>query len=217
MAYFPVFIELNNRPCLVVGGGRVALRKVQVLRDFGASVTVTAREICEEIRCISGVCCRIKEYTDEDLDGMELVVAATDDPEKNHAVSQACRARQILVNAVDQKEDCDFIFPSYIKEGEVVAAFSSGGQSPVVTQYLKRRNQSLVTEELGRLTECLGSLRDEVKERVAGETGRKKVYEEILRLGLEKEAVPEGDEIEQVIVRQERNDTIGSYKTIENK
>jgi uroporphyrin-III C-methyltransferase/precorrin-2 dehydrogenase/sirohydrochlorin ferrochelatase/precorrin-2 dehydrogenase/sirohydrochlorin ferrochelatase len=114
-----------------------------------------------------------------------------------------CRTRGIPVNAVDQQEDCDFIFPSYIREGEVVAAFSSGGQSPVVTQYLKRENKPIVTAELGELAAELGKIREEVKSRIAAEEGRKAVYQEILSLGLRLKRVPKKTEIENILNKYE--------------
>jgi uroporphyrin-III C-methyltransferase/precorrin-2 dehydrogenase/sirohydrochlorin ferrochelatase/precorrin-2 dehydrogenase/sirohydrochlorin ferrochelatase len=203
MSYFPMFIELQNCPCLVVGGGSVALRKVKVLRDFGGAVTVVAPEIQEPIRCLEDVCCQERSFEETDLENVKLVVAATDDNEQNHRISQMCRTRGIPVNAVDQQEDCDFIFPSYIREGEVVAAFSSGGQSPVVTQYLKRENKPIVTAELGELAAELGKIREEVKSRIAAEEGRKAVYQEILSLGLRLKRVPKKTEIENILNKYE--------------
>ena len=151
MAYFPMFVQLEGRPCLVVGGGRVALRKARALRDFGALVTVVADKILEDIKRMEGVVWREGHFCPADLKGQALVVAAMDDKEENHRVSVLCRERRIPVNAVDQIEDCGFIFPAYVKQGEVVAAFSSGGQSPAVAQYLKGRIEPEMTETLGEL------------------------------------------------------------------
>lgn len=181
MAYFPLFVQLDKRPCLVVGGGTVAFRKIRVLLDFGADVTVVAPEITDAISGMpENIICHEKEYDTGDLYGFSLVVAATDDTELNHRISRDCRARGIMVNAVDQQEDCDFIVPAYLKAGEVVAAFSSGGNSPVVTQYLKKKNRDFVTPELGEITAYLGSIREAVKERVPTEAMRKRVYLHIL-------------------------------------
>lgn len=185
MSYFPMFVQLEGVPCLIVGGGRTALRKAEVLLDFGAQVTLVAPEISEQLYAMDRVRCIRKEYEDSDLDGRELVVAATDHEELNRRIAQACASRGIPVNAVDQADDCSFIFPAYLKRGEVVAAFGSGGQSPVVTQYLKERARPFVTEELGGVAACLGSLRETVKRHVATEQQRKKLYQELLFLGLE--------------------------------
>lgn len=111
MSYFPMFIQLKGESCLVVGGGAVALRKVEVLQDFGAAVLVTAPAILPEIKSRNGVRWREGCFDPRDLKGQRLVVAATDCKEENHRISLLCRERGIPVNAVDQTEDCDFIFP----------------------------------------------------------------------------------------------------------
>lgn len=193
-----MFIELKDRCCLVAGGGKVALRKVETLRDFGAKLTVVAPFILPEIRAMEGVVCREKYFEKSDLKGQELVVASTDDPEQNHRISQACQEEKIWVNAVDQKEDCTFIFPAYLKEGEVVAAFSSGGKSPVITQYLKSRIQPAMIPLLGELAEMLGDLRGEL--RGTGSEGvRKSIYQEILACCMEKGSVPSKEETDDII------------------
>lgn len=142
MAYFPMFVNLMDQECLVCGGGKVALRKVEVLLDFGARVTVVAPEICEEIQDIAQIKLLWRYPEESDLDGIALLIAATSDKEANHHLAQMAKAKGIPVNAVDQTEDCTFIFPSYIKEQNLVAAFSSGGNSPVMTQYLKAKDLS---------------------------------------------------------------------------
>lgn len=200
MAYFPAFIEIENHPVLVVGGGRTALKKIEVLLEFKADITVIASEFIEEIQKMdSQLVKRLeKPFQVSDVEGMHIVVAATESKEVNHVIAEVCRERKILVNAIDQASDCTFIFPSYIKQGEVVAAFSSGGKSPVVTQYLKEKNRPIVTLGLAELTERLGSLRDMAKECIATEKMRKAFYQEVLALGLEEERVPDEKEIEEI-------------------
>ncbi|MCI8962874.1 MAG: bifunctional precorrin-2 dehydrogenase/sirohydrochlorin ferrochelatase [Eubacterium sp.] len=199
MSYFPLFMELKDRDCLVVGGGRVAWRKVKVLMDFGAQVSVVAPEIIPEIGKLGSVQQTKREFEDGDVLGRTLVVAATDDEALNQRISQLCQARGIPVNAVDQTQDCSFIFPAYVKQGEVVAAFSSGGQSPVMTQYLKTQIKPVMTEELGELAACLGSIREVVHSSVRTETARKHLYEELLQLGLQKGENPKTEEIRNVM------------------
>ena len=198
MSYFPMFIELKGKSCLVVGGGWIALHKVKVLKDFGAQVSVVAVKVLPEIKAVEGVDCQEKNFEPQDLKGRELVVAATDSKEENHRISLLCKKEHIPVNAVDQIEDCSFIFPAYLKEGEVVAAFSSGGQSPVVTQYLKEKMRPELTELLGELTAQLGSLRGRVKQ-INPESARKAIYLALLQQGLEQGAVLSEEEIEKAI------------------
>ena len=149
MAYFPMFVQLKKKKCLVIGGGKIALRKIEVLKDFEADITVIAPEMITQIRQINQICRIFRTFMEKDFNEADFVIAATDDQKINHEISQICRRKKIPVNAVDQKEDCSFIFPSYVKEGEVVAAFSSGGQSPLITQYLKEKIKPDLNKELG--------------------------------------------------------------------
>lgn len=199
MAYFPMFIELTDCPCLVVGGGPVAWHKVCVLQDFGAKVTVVAQEVCEGIAKMPEVFWQEKEYEKTDIQGMGLVVAATSEEETNHRISVDCRELGVPVNVVDKQEDCDFIFPSYVKQGEVIAAFSSGGQSPLMTRYLKKQNESCVTPFIGELSAWLGRLRPEVKERVHQPEGRRRIYAKLLDLGIREGRIPSREEAECVL------------------
>lgn len=210
MAYFPMFVDMTERECLIVGGGNVAYRKVIVMLDFGAKVTVVAEDICDELRNLtiddisneykSGLYTANKEnritfikrrFERKDCDGMEMVIAATDDNALNHEIAEYCKANGIMVNAVDQKADCSFIFPSYIKEKNLVAAFSSGGNSPVLTQYLKGKEQEILTPFLGELNEYMGQIREKVIAQYDTEAERKRVFKEILCAAIDNGRIPE--------------------------
>lgn len=210
MAYFPMFVDMTERKCLIVGGGNVAYRKVIVMLDFGAKVTVVAEDICDELRKLTiddiasedktGSYTANKEnritfikrrFERKDCDGMEMVIAATDDNALNHEITEYCKANGIMVNAVDQKADCSFIFPSYIKEKNLVAAFSSGGNSPVLTQYLKGKEQEILTPFLGELNEYMGQIREKVIAQYDTEAERKRVFKEILCAAIDNGRIPE--------------------------
>lgn len=210
MAYFPMFVDLTERECLIVGGGNVAYRKVIVMLDFGAKVTVVAEDICDELRKLTiddiasedktGSYTANKEnritfikrrFERKDCDGMEMVIAATDDNALNHEIAEYCKAKDIMVNVVDQKADCSFIFPSYIKEKNLVAAFSSGGNSPVLAQYLKGKEQEILTPFLGELNEYMGQIRKKVIAQYDTEAERKRVFKEILCAAIDNGRIPE--------------------------
>jgi precorrin-2 dehydrogenase/sirohydrochlorin ferrochelatase len=210
MAYFPMFVDMTERECLIVGGGNVAYRKVIVMLDFGAKVTVVAEDICDELRKLkiddiasedkTGSYTANKEnritfikrrFERKDCDGMEMVIAATDDSVLNHEIAEYCKAKDIMVNAVDQKADCSFIFPSYIKEKNLVAAFSSGGNSPVLTQYLKGKEQEILTPFLGELNEYMGQIREKVIAQYDTQAERKRVFKEILCAAIDNGRIPE--------------------------
>lgn len=207
MAYFPMFVDMTERECLIVGGGNVAYRKVMVMLDFGAKVTVVAEDICDELRKLiagdranngwfsSDAADRItiikRRFEQKDCDGMEMVIAATDDNALNHEIAEYCKAKGIMVNAVDQKADCSFIFPSYIKEKNLVAAFSSSGNSPVLTQYLKGKEKEILTPFLGELNEYMGQIREKVIAEYDTEAERKRVFKEILCAAIDNGRIPE--------------------------
>lgn len=210
MAYFPMFVDMTERECLIVGGGNVAYRKVMVMLDFGAKVTVVAEDICDELRKLTIDDTASEGKTDsytankenritfikrrfkrKDCDGMEMVIAATDDNALNHEIAEYCKAKGIMVNAVDQKADCSFIFPSYVKEKNLVAAFSSGGNSPVLTQYLKGKEQAILTPFLGELNEYMGQIREKVIAEYDTEAERKRVFKEILCAAIDNGRIPE--------------------------
>ena len=203
MAYFPLFLQLEKNPCLIVGGGKIAFQKVKVLLEFEADIMVVSPYIIEEITKL-GVICYRREFSEEDLNGKALVVAATDDNLLNHRIAKFCRDRKILVNCVDQIADCDFIFPSYIKEGGIVIGISSSGKGPVMTQYLKGKIQKVVTKQMGQLAEFLGSMRPRVKEEIIIEERRKKIYQDLLQLGLQKKCLPDENETEEIIKKYKK-------------
>ena len=199
MAYFPMFVDMTERECLIVGGGNVAYRKVMVMLDFGAKVTVVAEDICDELRKLTIDDTANKEnritfikrkFERKDCDGMEMVIAATDDNALNHEIAEYCKAKGIMVNAVDQKADCSFIFPSYIKEKNLVAAFSSSGNSPVLTQYLKGKEKEILTPFLGELNEYMGQIREKVIAEYDTEAERKRVFKEIMCAAIDNGRIP---------------------------
>ena len=191
MAYFPMFVNLKDQPCLVVGGGMVAYRKVKVLLDFEARVVVVGENICDKIYEIAKKSNQLELQKNADCDNMFMVIAATDDNLLNHHIAEICNSKGIMVNAVDQKEDCSFIFSSYIKEKNLIAAFSSGGNSPVLAQYLKSQEKEILTPFLGELNEYMGKIRKRVIEKYDTEEKRKEIFKEIVNTAIENGELPQ--------------------------
>lgn len=195
MAYFPMFVNLKDQPCLVVGGGMVAYRKVKVLLDFEARVVVVGENICDKIYEIVKKSNQLelqkKCFEGADCDNMFMVIAATDDNLLNHHITEICNSKGIMVNAVDQKEDCSFIFSSYIKEKNLIAAFSSSGNSPVLAQYLKSQEKEILTPFLGELNEYMGKIRKRVIEKYDTEEKRKEIFKEIVNTAIENGELPQ--------------------------
>ena len=203
MAYFPMFIDLTEANCLVIGGGEVAYRKVKVLLDFGARVHLIAREVSMDLAALSEETDHLfleqREFTPFDLQERALVVVATDDCELNSQVSNMCKEGGIPVNVVDDKDKCSFIFPSYIKEQNLVGAFSSGGNSPALTQYLKNKEKEILTPKLGELNEMLGRWREPITDLFPLESSRKSAFEQLIDYALCYDGIPSDEEVEELL------------------
>lgn len=161
----PVFVKLEGRPCLVVGGGLIGLQKVQSLLECGANVTVVAPDARDEIRDLDQrrkISWRRQCYVSEDLLGQQLVIAATNDPKVNHTIHDDGVAAGVLVNAVDDPPFCDFYFGSVVRRGLLQIGISTAGESPALAQRLRQQLEALIDKGTGPWLERLGALRREV-------------------------------------------------------
>lgn len=192
MAYFPMFVELNGKKCLIIGGGKVALRKAVALLDFEASLTVVADRIIPEFRELEASHKPFVEligraYKEEDLQEAFLVIAATDDKELNRRISADCKAKGIPVNVVDVKEECSFIFPAYVRKKSITVGITSSGNSPVLTQQIKKTVEKHLPDYIGLLSDKMGNARKLVKSEFHTERERKQVYIRMAEIGEKKE------------------------------
>ena len=157
MDFFPIFLDIRNKRCLVVGGGNVAERKTASLLKSGADVILVSPELTHNLttwRDMGQFSHRARGFEAEDLAGCHLAIAATDQPEVNQLISQLADAQRIPVNVVDQPERCSFILPSVIDRSPVVAAISTGGASPVLARLIRSRLESLIPAGYGRRQLC---------------------------------------------------------------
>lgn len=134
---FPINLYLEGRPCLVVGGGRVAFRKTRSLIAAGAQVTVVSPAFCPELLRLEGLQLIDEPFGDHHVAGAILVFAATDDPEVNRRVAHAARQAGAWVNVVDTPAECDFIVPSVLARGELTLSVCSGGAAPALSRRLR--------------------------------------------------------------------------------
>jgi len=170
MDYLPIFLDIRERPCLVVGGGAVAARKTAQLLRAGARVTVQAPALSAGFGAdldASRMVHRAAGFSSADVTDHALVIAATDDPDVNRAVAAAAKARRIPVNVVDQPKLCSFIMPSIIDRAPVIVAVSSGGASPVLARLLRARLETLIPAGYGRLAALAAEFRDRIRARLA--------------------------------------------------
>ncbi len=183
MKQLPVFFDVHDRPCLVVGGGEVAARKIELLLRCGAMVTVVAPDLSgrvAELRDSGRIRHEARPFAEEDLAAQQLVFAATGDLQVNRAVSELAQARRLPVNVVDNPQLCSFIMPSIIDRDPVQVAISTGGASPVLARLLRARLETLIPSSYGRLAQLMGRFRDEARRRFPDMTERRRFWEQIL-------------------------------------
>lgn len=193
MDYLPAFHNIRGRLCLVVGGGDVATRKAGILLDAGALVRVVSPEIEPELAGQPGVTTIVARFAPEHLDGVQFVVAATDDRDVNREVSELAQARNLPVNVVDDPELCSFIMPSILDRSPLMVAFSSGGGSPVLTRMMRGKLEAVIPQNYSRLAAFAVRFRERVKERVTNPPKRRIFWENVLD-GVIAEKVLAGDE-----------------------
>ena len=180
MDHLPVFLQLNHRPCLVVGGGVVAERKTQLLIRAGAAVTVIARDLTDELvrlRDDGKIVHRAGEFADRLLAGMRVVIAATDDSEVNRQVSRAAEDAGILCNVVDDGAASTFIVPVIVDRSPVVVAIGTSGNAPVLAQRLKSQIEAWLPARIGALATQAGRWRELVKKRFSTLQERRRFWQ----------------------------------------
>ncbi len=168
--HLPIFLQLRATPVAVVGGGQVAERKIELLLRVGAHVTVIAPRLCETLaaRAAAGsLTHRAEAFAPPHLEGMRLIIAATDRTEVNAAVSAAARARAIPVNVVDDAELSSFYFPAIIDRAPLIVAVGSGGQAPVLARWVREQIEALLPATLGSLARFIGERRKRVQRALA--------------------------------------------------
>ncbi|WP_108127040.1 siroheme synthase CysG [Saccharospirillum mangrovi] len=180
MHYFPLFHRLQDKTVLVVGGGDIALRKISLLRRAGCRLTVVAPTILKTIQDWPECTCIERGYVESDLDGVELVVAATDDDALNRTVSANARARRVLVNVVDSPDLCDVIFPSIVDRDPLLIAITSSGQAPVLARSIRAKLESTIPASYGQLAQLAARFRNAVKARFSQLDQRRYFWEKVL-------------------------------------
>ena len=170
MGYYPVFLEMKDRSCVVIGGGAVAERKVEGLVPVGANVTVISPGITDRLKELlhDGAIRHVaREYQSSDRAGYDLIFVATDNSEINAAVFNEARSLRIWVNSADDPDHCDFILPAVIRRGELTVAVSTGGASPAVTRIIREDLDAYFTTDYAQLVQIAAEVRRELKEKSA--------------------------------------------------
>lgn len=195
MGYFPFFMEIAGKKGVIVGGGKVAARKVEKLLAFGPSLTVIAPRIdaCARIReklqqpdAAASLCLEERAVCMEDLADADFVIAATDDEPLNGRIADYCRAARIPVNVVDDRDKCTFFFPALVKEGPLTVGISTDGRSPAAASWVRQEISHMLPDGLGSIIDLLGQARPAVMELEAEETGRKELLQRMFLYCMEK-------------------------------
>ena len=177
MAYFPFFVDIKNKNCLVVGGGKVAFRKIEKLMPFAPKIKVVAPKICNEIVSMANLEIQCRKFVDSDLDDADFVISATDDENLNSHIYGLCNEKSVLVNTVDDKEKCSFIFPALINKDDITAAVTTGGKSPLAASYIRKEIDRIIDNRLLETVELLGDMREHIKSIIKTEEERKAFYQ----------------------------------------
>ncbi|KAB7898300.1 uroporphyrinogen-III C-methyltransferase [Rouxiella sp. S1S-2] len=181
MDYLPIFADLKQRPVLVVGGGEVAARKIDLLLRAGAQVRVVAQSLSSEVEHLrqqSAIQWLAESFIADQLDDVFLVIAATDDAVLNAQVYEEANQRHVLANVVDDQPKCSFIFPSIVDRSPIVVAISSSGQAPVLARMLREKLETLLPASIGKMAEMAGNWRERVKQRFSMMSARRRFWEQ---------------------------------------
>lgn len=180
MGYFPFFVDIKDKNCLIVGGGTIALRKIQSLLSFGPNIRVVAPVIDASIKSLEPQITLIERtFKPEDIDESFFVIAATDDSTVNKLISELCKNRKIPVNVVDQLEECSFLFPALVHKGDITVGITTAGKSPVLSSRIRRKTASLIPDYYDELVEYLGKIRETIKDSIPSYELRTHFYEEL--------------------------------------
>jgi precorrin-2 dehydrogenase/sirohydrochlorin ferrochelatase len=185
--YFPAFLDLRGRRCLVVGGGAIGERKTKDLVDCGARVTVVSPALTPALSALAAaglVAHRARTFLRSDVRGCALVIAATGSARVDDAVAAEARRRNALVNVVDRPTHCDFIVPSVLRRGELQIAVSTGGRSPALAREIRRWLEPLFGPEMGEVVEHVGRARARARAAALTPAARLEAGERVVRLAL---------------------------------
>ena len=196
MALFPLFIELSGRRVLIVGGGRLALHKAKMLSPYGAELTAVAPEFCTELEAIEGLTLTRRAFEPGDVEGAEIVIAATDERDVNRTVSALCRERGIPVNVVDELSECSFVFPALLRRRALSAGVTTAGCSPTAAAWARDRLDEALPEGFEDVVAWLGSLRPELKARIPEQRRRSALFRRLFELAMERGGPLSREELE---------------------
>ena len=199
MALFPMFIELSGRDVLVVGGGQVALRKCEKLLPYGPAITAAAGRFLPQFISLKGVRLLFRPFEDGDVEGRDMVIAATGDRALNAHVAALCRERGIPVNVVDDVESCSFVFPALTLRGRLSAGFCTGGASPTASAYFRNGFEDSLPDATEEILDFMADIRPRIIAAVPDERRRARIFAFIFNACLDAGGEPDADFVRSVV------------------
>jgi siroheme synthase-like protein len=196
MGYFPVFLDLTGRRCVMVGGGPIAERRIVGLLDAGAQVTVISPRVTPTLAALAAagrIGLESRTYREGDLAGVDLAFVATAAREVNLAVAREARARGVWLNAADDPAHCTFILPALVRRGDLTVAVATGGASPALSRAIREELDAYLTPEYATLAELAAEARRELRAAgrvVAADVWRRALGPEVRRLIVERGRAP---------------------------
>ena len=187
MRYYPVHLDIQNRNCLVVGGGSVGTRKVKTLLDCGARVTVISLGVSQQLRELAAsgdIILAERSYQSEDLNAVFLVIGATDDEKLNQQISSDADRLNTLCNIADRPEVCNFILPSIVQRDDLVITISTSGKSPALAKKLRKTLENQFGEEYGTLLQLMGAIRKKLLQQAHKPEAHKPLFEQLINSDL---------------------------------
>lgn len=187
MRYYPIHLDIQNRSCLVVGGGGVGTRKVMALLKCGARVTVVSPVISERLQNhaeTAPLTLKPRPYRTADIEGVFLVIGATDDEALNRQISHDAENRNTLCNIADRPEVCNFILPSIVQRKDLVITISTSGQSPALAKKMRKTLEGQFGDEYGELLQLMGAIRKKLLRQAHEPEAHKPLFEQLINSDL---------------------------------
>ncbi len=180
---YPVYLSLSRKKCLVVGGGKIAERKVRALLDCDAVVYVVSPQLAPELAKLAGAGVIVhiqRNYTTTDLENAFLVISATNDEKINQRVARDCLERNVLINVVDNPRQCNFIVPAVLRQGSLSISVSTDGKSPVLARKIREDLAGCFGPEYGEFLELMGNLRERIIKSVNVPEERRQIFYDLV-------------------------------------
>lgn len=190
MNRFPLCINLENKSFVVVGSGRIAMRKLAAIRQFTDKIKIITKEPIKE-DLYDGIEIERKTFDEDDLEGADFVITVTGSRERDEAIVASCKAKGIPVNAADDREECDFFLPGIIKRGDLVVSVSTTGKSPAYSRYLREQIEDMIPDNIEAILDILGDLRGNLSSKIDSQQERSRIYKYVMLMLLKLDDINE--------------------------